>query len=187
MGRSRRHRQAGFTLVELMISAALASFILAATVSVIWVAVGANNTWNPRLQANAQVRDLQLAVQYDLEHDSIVLAPQSGSGCTPTTLGTSLTLTGVQMSNVATPAPSVTSVTYGYDSSGKRVSRSTGTAVASDPVYVARNVTAFTWSIDAGCVLVVNMTATDPAASFTDAETLRFRSPVYRPAPSPAP
>jgi prepilin-type N-terminal cleavage/methylation domain-containing protein len=169
--------QAGYTLPEVIIASGIAAFLAASLTSVVFVAFSANTTWNPRLQASGQIRKFQQSITDD---QALGALPQlvSANPCPGVSPAPSnpIVLRGVSQTNPSPPPAtlSATQVAYWWDGV-KLIYRCAGGKGAS---IVARNVTAFSWSIDHsnGSVLVVSMTATDAAVTptYIQSQTLRF-------------
>ena len=171
---ARRKRQAGFTLIEVIIATALGLLVLGALTSVVVTMMIADNTASGRIEASSQVRNFQFAA-YD---DFALARPPAPSGCgTPTARCTTqdLVLTGTRAPNPSDGMPVSYTVRYAWDPSRQVVTRYAGTASR----VTASNVTAYSWYIDrAGFYLtvVVNITVTIPSynATYSESQTLRF-------------
>jgi prepilin-type N-terminal cleavage/methylation domain-containing protein len=180
---ARRRRQAGFTLIELIIATAIGLMIMGALTSVVLTTAQAANTATARLEASSQIRDLQLSA-----NDDFVLsrAPTpSGCGTANNPCHTQpLALQGSRMANAVAGAPAAFTVTYVWDSSpsGLDVTRRT----ASGSRVLARNVTAFAWYVDstgAHPTVVVSLTVAVNFynAAYSQSQTLRFYPRVTSP------
>lgn len=181
---ARRNRQAGFTLIELIIATTLGLLVLSALTSVVLTMMMADNTASGRIEASSQVRNYQFAA-YD---DFVVARPPAPPGCgTATTQCTTqdLVLTGTRAPNPPDAAPVSSTVRYTWDRSLQAVTRYAGTTSR----VVASNVTAYSWYVDRSGLyptVVVNITVTIPSynATYSASQTLRFY-PRVTATPSP--
>jgi len=173
---ARRRRQAGFTLIEVIIATAIGLMVMGALTSVVLTTAQAANAATARLVASAQVRDLQLSANDDF----VLSRAPSPSGC-----GTSnnpchtqaLVLQGSRMPNLTTGTPASYSVTYVWNSSPSQLVVTRLTPAGSR--VVARNVTAFAWYVDstgAYPTVVVSMTVSVDFynAAYSESQTFRF-------------
>ena len=150
--------------------------VMGALTSVVLTTAQAANAATARLEASAQVRDLQLSANDDF----VLSRAPSPSGC-----GTSnnpchtqaLVLQGSRMPNLTAATPASYTVTYVWNSSPSQqvVTRQT----AAGNRVVARNVTAFAWYVDstgAYPTVVVSMTVTVAFynTSYSESQTFRF-------------
>lgn len=158
--------QAGFTLVELIITLAIGLLLMAALSSVILTSWRATTIASSRVEASSEVRNFEYYAYDDFARSAI----PSGGSCVPATPCTTqpLTLSGVQVSN-SVPVPSSLSVTYTWDGS-QFLDRSVSTTGVSS--HVATDVTAFSWFVDTNSTVVVSMTVT--IQSYSETETFRF-------------
>jgi prepilin-type N-terminal cleavage/methylation domain-containing protein len=171
---ARRRSQAGFTLIELIIATSIGLMIMGALTSVVLTTAQAANTATARIEASAQVRNLQLSANDDF----VLSRAPSPSGC-----GTSnnpchtqpLVLQGSRMPNATTGTAAPYTATYVWSSSSGVVTRQ----VATGSRVVATNVEAFAWYVDATGAyptVVVSMTVTVAFynTSFSESQTFRF-------------
>lgn len=151
--------QGGFTLVELLITAAIGALLLAALSSVVLTSWQATNVASSRVQASSEVRNFEYYAYDDFTRSSV---PNAGA-CAPASPCTTqpLTLIGYQVSSPVT-------VTYAWDGS-QFVDRTTGTGPSR---HMATDVSAFSWYIDTNSTVVVSMTVT--VQSYSESETFRF-------------
>jgi prepilin-type N-terminal cleavage/methylation domain-containing protein len=181
---ARRKRQAGFTLIEVIIATALGLLVLGALTSVVMTMMMADNTAGGRIEASSQVRNFQHTA-YD---DFVLARPPAPPGCgTPASRCTTqdLVLTGTRPPNPSDGQPVSYTVRYAWDPSLHVVTRYAGTSSR----VAASNVTVYSWYIDrAGLypTVVVNMTVTIPSynATYSESQTLRFY-PRITATPSP--
>jgi prepilin-type N-terminal cleavage/methylation domain-containing protein len=181
---TRRTRQAGFTLIELMIATALGVLVLSALTSLVVTMMMADNTATGRVEASSQVRNFQFAA-----YDDFVLArppapPDCGTAATPCTTQ-DLVLMGSQAPDPPNAAPASYTVRYVWDPNLEEVTRYAGTAIR----VVASNVTAYSWYVDRSGLyptVVVSITVTIPSynVTYSDSQTLRFY-PRITATPSP--
>jgi prepilin-type N-terminal cleavage/methylation domain-containing protein len=173
--------QAGFTLIEVIVASAIGVVVLGALTSIVLTTTLAANAATARVEASAQIRDLQLSA-----NDDFVLGRSpSPSGCgtraNPCTTQ-ALVLQGSRMPNLTTGTPAPYTVTYVWDSSRHVVTRQ----ASSGNRAVATSVTAFAWYIDstgANPTVVVSLTVTVAFynASYSESQTLRFYPRVTSP------
>ena len=138
---ARRKRQAGFTLIEVIIATALGLLVLSALTSVVLTTMMADNTASGRIEASSQVRNYQFAA-YD---DFVLARPPVPPGCgTATTKCTTqdLVLTGTLAPNPPDATPVPYTVRYAWDPSLGVVTRYAGTTSR----VVANNVTAVSYT-----------------------------------------
>ena len=178
---ARRRRQAGFTLIEVVIASALGLILMGALTSVVLTSVLAANTANSRVEASAQVRDFEFTA-YD---DFALSRPPAAAGCgtlaNPCTTQ-DMVLQGSRMPNQVGVAAAPYSVTYTWDSSKHIVSRAAGGASRT----AASSVTAYSWYVDPSGdhpSVVVSMTVTVGYynTSYAESQTLRFYPRVTAP------
>ncbi len=181
---ARRRRQAGFTLIEVVIATALGVLVMGALTSVVLTTVLAANVATARIETSAQVRNFQFTA-YD---DFALARPPSPSGCgAPSDPCTTqdLVLQGYRMSNDIGGVATSYTVRYAWDPSTQDVTRYAGTSSR----VAAGNVTAYSWYIDATGAnpsVVVSMTVTVAAynTTYSQSQTLRFY-PRITASPSP--
>jgi len=179
--------QAGYTLVEVVVSAAIGAILLAGLSSVIYTSTNAAKTAVSRIEASGQIRNFELRAYDDFALSSIPLIPAGcgGTQASPCTTQ-SIKLTGKQVANLGVPAPSpyYYAATYTWE----------GTAAACgappppcfldrtvDPNtrHVATGVSAFSWYLDGTALdrtVVVSLTVT--VGTYSDSQTFRFRPQV---------
>lgn len=153
--------QDGYTLIEVVITAALGALLMTALTSVILTANQAVTTASNRVEASSQIRSFEY-----FAYDDFALSDRSRvSGS-----ATSISLAGTQASNNVQPVfnPNYT-VTYTWDSSSNVLDRQVG---ANPAVHAATNVTAFSWFVDANGTVVVNLTVT--VGAYSESQTFRF-------------
>ncbi len=178
---ARRRRQAGFTLIELVIATALGLVVMGALISVVLTSILADNTATARVEASSQVRNFQFTA-YD---DFVLARPPVPSGC-----GTSgnpcttqdIVLQGSKVPNAIGGVAAPYTVRYAWDAGRQLVTRYTGTSGR----VAASNVTAYSWYIErsgAYPTVVVNLTVTIPTynATYSESQTLLFYPRITSP------
>ena len=157
--------QGGFTLIEVIISAAIGALLLAALTSVVYTSWHATTIASGRVEASSEIRNFEYFAFDDFARSSL---PSAG-GCVPSSPCTTqpLSLTGVQVSN-STPVPSAASVTYAWDGS-----QFLDRTVAGVSRHIATDVTAFSWYVDTNGTVVVGVTVT--LQGYSQSQTFRFR------------
>lgn len=181
---ARRRRQAGFTLVELVIATALGLLVMGALTSVVLTTSVAGNSAIGRIEASAQVRSYQF-IAYD---DFALARAPSPTGCgtagTPCTTET-MVLLGSRVPNELSGVAAPYTVRYAWDSTLRTVTRDAGGSRR----VAASNVSNYSWYVDhsgANPTVVVSMTVTIASynATYSESQTLRFY-PRITVAPSP--
>ena len=142
--------QGGFTLVELIITVAIAAVLMSALGSVIYTTSQASAIASSRVEASNEMRNFQQFAYDDFAQSNA----SSLSGCTPA-------------SPCTTPI-ALQSVTYTWDGSNF-LDRATSDVTK----HAASNVTAFTWYVDANSTVVVSLTVT--VQSYSLSQTFRFQ------------
>jgi type II secretory pathway pseudopilin PulG len=168
---ARRRRQAGYTLIEVVIATAIGLFVMGSLTSIVLTTVLAANTATSRVEASNQVRGLQLAA-YD---DFALSRPPAPCGTAASPCTTPLVLRGKRMPNQATGAPADYSVTYLYDPAKQVVTRQIGSSSRN----AANNVTAYSWYTDNSGIrptVVISLTVTVGFynTTYSQSQTMRF-------------
>jgi prepilin-type N-terminal cleavage/methylation domain-containing protein len=155
---ARRQRQAGFTLIELIIATTIGLFVLSALTSVVLTTSQAANTATVRIQASEQVRNFQFTAYDDFALARAPVPNGCGTVSNPcTTQG--MDLFGSQAPNQNGGLAPGYAVRYTWDPTGKTVTRE----ASGSSRIAASNVTAFSWYIDnsgAWPSVVVSLTVT---------------------------
>lgn len=178
---ARRRRQAGYTLIELIVASAIGLVVMGALTSIVLTSVLGDNAATGRVEASAQIRSFQLTA-YD---DFALSRPPAVSGCgtkaSPCTTQ-AMTLSGTRMPNEIAGTALPYSVTYAWDPSLETITRTVGggTQVA------ASDVSSYSWYIDsteANPVVVVTLTVTvaDYNTTYVESQTLLFYPRVNAP------
>ncbi len=142
--------QDGFTLVEVIITLAIASLLLSALVSVIYTTSQATRIASSRVEASNELRNFQQFAYDDFAQSNVAVL----AGCT-------------QASSCSSPI-ALPSVTYTWDGSNF-LDRATSDVTT----HAATNVTAFSWYVDTNSTVVVSLTVTVQAYSLS--QTFRFQ------------
>lgn len=167
----RRHRtsgQGGYTLVEVIISVAIASALMTVLVSVILTSGQAINTATSRVEASSQIRNFQFLAYDDFAQAAVPAPSGCGTAASPCTTQP-LVLFGTLASNSATPTLTPYQVTYVWDGSSfvDRQVAATGSSW-----HAATNVTAFSWYVDANSTVIISLTVT--VGAYAESQTFRF-------------
>jgi type II secretory pathway pseudopilin PulG len=170
---ARRRRQAGHTLIELIVASAIGLMVMGALTSIVLTMALGANTATSRIEASAQIRNFQLTA-YD---DFALSRPPAPSGCgtqaSPCTTQ-DMILTGNRMPNTGGVASPFTS-RYTWDSSQQLVRRFVGNGSR----VVASGVTDYSWYIDSSgdhpaVVVSMHVTVGFYNTSYTETQTLLF-------------
>jgi prepilin-type N-terminal cleavage/methylation domain-containing protein len=172
---ARHRRQAGYTLIELIVASAIGLLVMVALTSVVLTSVLATDTATSRVEASAQIRNFQLTA-YD---DFALSQPPNPVGCgtkaSPCTTQDML-LQGDRMPIAPGSPPPPYAVRYAWDPNQHLITRFVG---ASSRV-AASNVKSYSWYLDrtgAHPVVVVSMTVTAASfysTSYAESQTLLF-------------
>jgi prepilin-type N-terminal cleavage/methylation domain-containing protein len=162
-----RHRQqGGFTLIEVIIAAAIGALLLSALTSVVLTSWRATITAESRVEASSEVRNFEYYAYDDFAQSSL---PAAGLCLQATPCTTQpLTLSGLQVSNT-NPVPSPYTVSYSWDGSAF-LDRSVGGSGVS--AHMGTDVTAFSWYVDTNATVVVSLTIN--VHNYSETETFRF-------------
>lgn len=178
---ARRRRQAGYTLIELIIASAIGLMVMGALTSIfVTMALGAN-TATSRVEASSQIRNFQLTA-YD---DFALSRPPTPAGCgTPVSPCTTqdMVLTGDRMPNEIGAVAAPFTARYTWDPNQQSVTRFVG----SSSRVAASSVTDYSWYVDQSGqhpVIVVNISVTVGFynTSYTESQTLLFYPRVTSP------
>lgn len=163
---SRTRGQDGYTLVEVIIAAALGALLLSALTSVVLTSWRGAATASGRVEASGQIRNFEYFAYDDFARSS---TPNAG-GCVQSSPCTTqpLVLTGFQVSN-STPVPASLQVTYAWDGS-QFLDRTVSSTGATE--HAATGVSAFSWYVDTNATVVVSLTVTVQA--YSESQTFRF-------------
>lgn len=178
---SRRRRQGGFTLIEVIIATAIGLLVMSALTSVVLTTVLADNAATGRVEASGQIRNFQLMAYDDFALSRAPAPGGCGTAANPCTTQ-AMTLSGLRMPNQVAGAPSPVSVSYSWSPSAQTVTRAT----AAGSQVAASSVTGYAWFVDNGGahpVVVVSMTVTvaDYNTTYTESQTLLFYPRVSSP------
>ena len=159
-----QNAQAGFTLVELIVSLAIGSVLMVALTSVVFTAWRATGIASSRVEASGQVQSFEFFAFKDFAQST---TPTAGSCVPASPCSQPLVISGVQVSN-RNPTPSPIQVTYTWDRSNF-LDRS---VAPGSTLHAATNVTAFSWYVDTNSTVVVSLTVT--VRSYSESQTFRF-------------
>jgi len=155
--------QAGFTLVELILTVALGALLMGALISAFLTTSRATQGATGRVEASGQIRNFEYFAYEDFTGSAVT---DFDPGCTPSSpCQTQVALTEVKFDN---PTQTFT-VTYGWDQSAQVLDR---TVASAPPLHAAINVTGYQWYLDANNTVVVTLTIT--VDSYADTQTFRF-------------
>ena len=162
--------QGGYTLIEVMISAAIGAVLLGALVSVILTATRSVGVATSRIEASSQIRSFQSFAYDDFARSD---ASKLSSACTPSSPCTTqpITLDGTQVSNSTVPVATPNfQITYTWDQNNQLVERQVvGSGASFD---AASNVTSFQWYVDANTTVVVSLTV--KVGTYSESQNFRF-------------
>lgn len=135
--------QAGYTLVEVVIAAAIGAVVLSALTSVILTSVRATDTASSRVEASAEIRNFEFFAYDDFAGGQV----QGGVSCTQQSPCSTqpLVLSGTRVSNTNPPIPGGSTVSYAWDGS-TFLDRTL--SVSGSSIHVATDVSAFSWYVD---------------------------------------
>lgn len=155
--------QGGFTLIEVVITAAIGALLLGALVSVILTAMQATSTATNRVEASSQIRNFEYFAYEDFAAASV---SDLGVGCTPSApCSTRVNLSAIQAGN---PAQTY-EVSYTWDQTDQLLQR---TVNSGQPIDAATNVSNFAWYIDSNQTVVLSLSV--KVGTYTEAQTFRF-------------
>jgi prepilin-type N-terminal cleavage/methylation domain-containing protein len=178
---ARRRRQAGYTLIEVVIATAIGLLVMGSLTSVVMTTVQATNTATSRVEASGQIRGFQLTA-YD---DFALSQPPAPCGTQAAPCDVQpLVLQGSRMANQESGAASAYVVKYMWDRDKRVVTRQ---QVDGTGRNVASNVYAYSWYVDgtgARPTVVISMTVTVGFIykdSYSQSQTMRFYPRVTTP------
>lgn len=157
------HSQGGFTLIEVVIAAAIGLFVMSALTSVILTSVRASATASSRIEASGQIRNFEFFAYDDFAQSAVPNPSGCGTGVGDLCHGQPIALSGTY------------SVSYTWDGSAF-LDRQLGSNV----IHMATNVTDFSWYVDGSSLhptVVISITVTIQASSdqpYSESQTFRF-------------
>ena len=175
-----RRRQAGHTLIELIVASAIGLMVMGAMTSIVLTMALGANTATSRIEASAQIRNFQLTA-----HDDFVLSrPPVPTGCgTPANPCTTqdMILSGSRMPNSGGLALPFTA-RYAWDSTQQLVRRFVGGTSR----VVASSVTNYSWYLDRSgdhpsVVVSMDVRVGFYNTTYTETQTLLFYPRVTSP------
>lgn len=170
---ARRRRQAGYTLIELIIASAIGLIVMGAMTSVVLTMTLGANTATSRVEASAQIRNFQLTA-YD---DFALSRPPATAGCgtqgNPCTTQ-DMVLQGDRVDNQTGVAGPFTA-RYTWDPSTKLLTRFVGAASR----VVASSVNDYSWYVDATgahpvVIVGISVTVGFYNTRYTESQSLLF-------------
>jgi len=178
---ARLRRQAGYTLIELMVAAAIGLLVMSALTSVVVTTMIGTNEATGRVETSGQIRSFE-----QFAYDDFALShPPAPSGCgtraNPCTTQP-MVLSGFRMTNQARGQAASFTVTYSWTPAKQSVTR----AIGSSSQVAAGNVASFSWYVDptgARPVVVIAMTVTIAFynTSYSQSQTLLFYPRITSP------
>jgi prepilin-type N-terminal cleavage/methylation domain-containing protein len=158
--------QGGYTLVEVIIAAALGALLMSAVTSMMLTSWRAAMIASSRVEASGQIRNFEYFAYDDFARS----AAPSNTGCDQSAPCTTqpLVLSGNQVSN-STPVPASFQVSYTWDGSSFLDRAVSGTGATE---HAATDVSAFSWYVDTNATVVVSLTIT--VQSYSESQTFRF-------------
>ena len=178
--RSPKNRQAGFTLIELIIATAIGLVVMAGLTSIMFTAYRADRQATSRVEAAGQIRTFEQSASRDFALSSMPPAPPTcGTQATPCSQDP-IQLSGCSITSNdggATHVWQSHKVTYTWSNTTQVVTRDVGSGVT---FPAASDVTAFTWFLDGTSpnqsvvvtiAVTVNWAQNSP---YTQSQVLRF-------------
>lgn len=159
--------QRGYTLIELIITAALGALLLSALTSVVLTTWRAVAVASSRVEASGQIRNFAFFAYDDFAGSG---APTPGACGTPANPCTTqpLALSGLHATGSTSAPTEMYQVTYSWDGSNFLDRQVGGGATR----HAATNVTAFSWFVDTNSTVVVSIKVTIDA--YSQYQTFRF-------------
>jgi prepilin-type N-terminal cleavage/methylation domain-containing protein len=161
--------QDGFTLVEVIITAAIGAMVMTALTSVILTSVNASKVATSRVEASGQMRNFEFYAYDDFAHSGV--PGTSGCGTVDNQCTTQpIVLNGLRATNSVTPATSPYQVSYSWDGA-QFLDRQFGGGAT----HTATSVTGFSWYVDSSAAhptVVVSLTVT--VGNYSESQTFRF-------------
>jgi prepilin-type N-terminal cleavage/methylation domain-containing protein len=167
---SRAGGQAGYTLVEVVITVAIGAVVMGALTSVILTSVRAADTASSRVEASAEIRNFEFFAYDDFAASKV----QAGISCTQQSPCTTqpLVLSGTRVSNTNPPVSGPIDVTYTWDGSSSLDRESSGSGGG---IHIATDVSAFAWYIDtSGTFPTVVIQLTITVRSYSESQNFLF-------------
>ena len=114
--------QAGYTLVELLVASAIGVVVMTGLTSVVLTTWRAGTVATSRVEASGQIRSFQFDAYDDFALSGVPTLSNCAPGSAPPC---SITLSGLQASNTASPITRPYTVTYTWDGRWAQPRRST--------------------------------------------------------------
>lgn len=169
-----RRRQAGYTLIEVVVATAIGLFVMGSLTSIVLTTVLAANTATSRVEASSQIRNFQLNAYDDFALSQAPIPPGCGVTAASPCTSEAITLQGSRMPNQEAVAAAGYTVVYAWDPASKVVNRQVGGASR----RAASNVTAYSWYIDGAgqpsVVISLTVTVGFYNTSYSQSQTMRF-------------
>jgi prepilin-type N-terminal cleavage/methylation domain-containing protein len=155
--------QGGYTLIEVVITAAIGAVVMSALSSVVLTSFRATMTATSRVEASTQIRNFQFRAYDDFARSRLPTPSFCQSGCNPT----QITLAGDQIMTPPATTQALT-IVYQWDATTGFLDRTVSSAPAK---HAATNVSAFEWHLE-GNTVVVNLTV--KVYDYSESQVLRF-------------
>jgi prepilin-type N-terminal cleavage/methylation domain-containing protein len=164
--------QAGFTLIELLVASAVGLIIMSGLTSVVLTTYRASQTASTRVEAAGEIRTFEQTAYGDFATSSLPVPPGGCGSSSSPCIHDPIQLQGCKMTNLATPSPQASALTYVWPLGSSTVNRTVGGV----PVNAAAaGVTAFSWYLDGTAPnqsVVVALTV--QMGAVTQSQTMRF-------------
>src|SRR5438552_18932943 len=116
MNASRRRRQAGYTLVELIVATAIGTIVLGALTSIVLTTAISTNVATSRVDASGQIRNFQLNAYDEMAFSNVPAPSRCRTQANPCT-SQPIVLHGQRVADQPSGAAAAYSATYSWDPS----------------------------------------------------------------------
>jgi prepilin-type N-terminal cleavage/methylation domain-containing protein len=142
--------QSGYTLVEVVITAAIGAVVMSALSSVVLTSFRANMTATSRVEASTQIRNFQFRAYDDFARSKLPLLKLCGDSQANACTTTPVVMQGLRVTDPIKLSTALYEVRYVWDGVSS-VDRQAG---IDPPKHLATNVTNFQWWLDGNTVTV---------------------------------